>query len=244
MDIQRAILTGIVGFVAGFIKCGFGVGAGIAVLPFVSMIVTPREALALMAPIMFLTDVVTLHRYWGCWDRDKLLLLIPGACLGIISGTIFLAGASTPILRLIIGCIALSFVVLNLWRRRSAVMELSLPPAVAVVAGLAAGLLGALAHASGTVLTIYLLTVGLTKRTFVATLAGVFLFSDAFKVIMYSLYGLLTLPVILSGLAALPLMLLGGHCGRLMNNWLSEQAFQRAINIALLVAGSVLLLNP
>lgn len=227
---------------AGLVKVAFGVGAGAFLTPLLALILPPTVAVALMAPVMLLTDVQAVQHHWGKWSTRHVMVLLPTSVLGIAAGTLFLGWAPPYLIRKAIGAIALVFVVLQLRRFRGGVAGPRIPFPVwgGWIVGFIAGVSSAIAHAGGIVFSVYLLSAGLAKNAFVASVVALFVASSAIKIPLYWQIGILTAPVLLTGLALAPVMFLGGRIGARLNQRISVVQFTWIVTLA--VGGSGLLL--
>lgn len=248
MDLGPTSLTIalVVSWLAGVAKVAFGIGAGVFLTPILALVLPPKDAVALMAPVMLVTDVLALRHHWGKWHTGHMLVLLPTAFVGIVLGTLFLAWAPPTLVRKAIGVIAMLFVAIQLRRSRQPAGKPSVPmPAWGGwIIGFLAGIATSIAHSGGIVMSIYLLTVGLTKEVFVASIVGTFAVTDLAKLSLYWQVGVLTLPILLTGLALTPVMLLGGWMGVSLNRRLSVQQFTAIVTVMVGLAGILLLATP
>ena len=97
-----------------------GALGGLAV-PFMSMWIPPRDAVAVVLPILSAMDMVGIRVWRGKADRGDLRHLIPAALLGIGAGTLLCGVLSDRMVKLVLGLIVLAFVADRLLRRRTAV---------------------------------------------------------------------------------------------------------------------------
>ena len=93
----------------GLSKAGFGGGTGILVTPMLASILPAKEAVGLMLPLLFATDIMALVHYWGKWNRRNVLFLVPGALVGILIGTMILGIIPDIYLKKFIGAMACIF---------------------------------------------------------------------------------------------------------------------------------------
>ena len=73
---------------AGISKGGFGGGLGILAVPLMALFVSPVQAAAIMLPILCLMDIFGLRAYRNVWDRANIAIMLPGALIGILIGTL------------------------------------------------------------------------------------------------------------------------------------------------------------
>jgi uncharacterized protein len=245
LDTTSLMVVLLVSLLSGVVKVAVGLGAGPFLTPILALVLPPKMAVALMAPLMIITDVLALHHHWRQWDRRHVMALLPTSFLGIIAGTLFLDWASPELVRRAIGTIALMFVGLQLvrFRRRAAFNSLRFPTWGGWLIGLVGGVTSAIAHAGGVVFSIYLLSVGLAKNTFIASLVALFLVSNSVKIPLYWQIEILTFPVLMLGLAVTPIMLLGGRIGIALNRRLSLGQFDWIIVTIVGLSGLLLLVR-
>src|SRR5687768_1567504 len=79
--------TGVAALVVGFLRTSIGGGIGLVLTPTLSLVLPPSVVLALIAPLMNLSDPLTLRYYWRQWDRRQLALLLPSMMAGVVLGT-------------------------------------------------------------------------------------------------------------------------------------------------------------
>ena len=97
--------------IAGISKGGFGSGAAFVAAPILALVVPPTLAIGLILPLLMLIDLVTLKPYWGQWSRTEARFLILGGLPGVALGAWFWRSADPDLLRLLIGMIAVGFVI-------------------------------------------------------------------------------------------------------------------------------------
>ncbi len=75
-------------FLTGLSKGGFGGALGGITVPLLALAISPKQAAAVMLPILCLADVVGLKAYVGHWDKANLKVMMPGALIGLMMGAI------------------------------------------------------------------------------------------------------------------------------------------------------------
>jgi uncharacterized membrane protein YfcA len=232
-------------FMAGLIKTAFGIGAGVFLTPILSLMITPKTAVALMAPMMLITDIFTLCIYWKKWHLNYILILTPGFLIGVVLGSYYLAWASPVIIKLTIGIIAMVFSAYQIVRIKNPKIFNGINPSntTGVILSLLAGISSAVAHSGGIIMTIYLITKKLDKNSFVATLVGILLLSDMLKIVTYTELNLLTRPLLITGLMLTPMMFLGSWLGSKLIKRLSDNQFILYVNVLIFVSGIILVIN-
>lgn len=236
------IFSIIAALIAGLLKTTFGIGAGVFLSPLLSLVMPPKTAVALMAPMMLITSISTLWMHWKKWDMQNIYILLPGFLAGVVMGSYYLAWASPSLTKVTIGIIAMVFSAYQIIRikkpRLFTNIEMGTLPGVII--SLFGGISSAIAHSGGIILTIYLVPRNLNKASFVATLVGILFFSDILKMILYAKLNLLTQPLLITGLELTPALLLGSWLGGKLISKLSDIQFILYVNILIFVSGAVL----
>jgi uncharacterized membrane protein YfcA len=106
LGIPAVLLTGIS-------KGGFGGALGGIAVPLLALMMPPTQAAAIMLPILCMADITGLRRFYGKWDLHNLKIMLPGALLGVLAGTLSFGLLSERLLGLMIGGIAIVFFLLN-----------------------------------------------------------------------------------------------------------------------------------
>ncbi len=101
----------------GLSKGGLGGGVGFVGVPLMALVMPPVQAAAILLPILCLMDVAALWTWRGVYDRRTLIDTLPGSIAGIGLGWLFAAMVTEEMVRLIIGTIALAFVLRWLYLR-------------------------------------------------------------------------------------------------------------------------------
>ncbi len=217
-----------VAFLAGVIKSGFGIGAGIFLTPILALVAGPKEAVVLVAPMMLFTDATATYQYWRQWSTRDILFLAPPCYLGAAAGVLLLNWFTPEMARRAIGIIGLVYVGIEFlkigFRARSSSQSLT----GGISIGLVAGVASALSNSGGVFLSTYIAG-RLKKEYFVGTLVAVFVGLNMTKVGMFTGLGLLHQRLWFIDLLLLPLMLAGGFVGKWLNNRIQENQFKRWI---------------
>ena len=230
----------------GLLKTSIGGGIGLVLTPTLSLVLPAPVVIALITPLLNLSDPFTLKYYWRQWDRGLLRVLVPTVLVGVAVGTWVLSLLSPFSLKKTIGGAILVFVAIQLGVHGRGRAVFGDPPrrAVTGAVGLVAGVASTVAHSGGVVLGPYLVSLGLSNAAVVATANAVVAVSNVLKLVGYWQIGFLTGPILLASVLALPLLFLGTWLGYRVNRWLPRRWFALAL-IAVALAGALrLLLAP
>jgi uncharacterized protein len=229
--------------VVGFLKTSIGGGIGLVLTPTLSLVLPAQVVLALTAPLMNLSDPITLRYYWRRWDARQLRLLMPTTLAGIVLGAWIVAALPEVWLRRLIGLTALAFALVQLLLIRRGRSLFGADPAwpAGAGAGLLTGVASTVAHSGGVVLGLYLIGTALGPAQIVATASALVAVSNVLKLGAYWRIGFLSPSILLAALAAAPLLLAGAWLGYRVNRVLPRRVFELVL-IAIAVAGSIRLL--
>jgi uncharacterized membrane protein YfcA len=230
-------------FVVGFLRTSLGAGIGLVLTPTLSLVLPAPMVLALITPMMNLSDPLALRYYWRRWDVRQLWVLMPAALVGVALGTWALSLLSEFWLRKVIGALALVFGLLQLVLivRRTVLFGAAPPRAVGIAAGMVSGVSSAVSHSGGVILSLYLVNAGLSTTAILGTGSAVVTCANALKFLGYWRIGFLTPEILLAALLSLPWLALGAWLGYRVNRVLPRRGFELAI-VAIALAGSLKLL--
>jgi len=225
----------------GISKGGFGGGVGLIGTPMVALVTTPTRAAAILLPILCAMDLVGVIAYRKSWDPVNLRILVPGSVLGILVGAATFRFLDENLIRLLIGSLALAFV-LRYWLARG-------PAAVPTAPDRCSGSLWAalsgftsfVAHAGGPPLSVYLLPQNMDKTLFVGTTVVYFAIVNYVKLVPYSLLGQFSGENLVTSLLLSPLAPLGMWLGIWLHRRIEEKLFYQSVYLMLAVVGLKLL---
>jgi uncharacterized membrane protein YfcA len=225
----------------GISKGGFGGGVGLIGTPMVALVTTPTRAAAILLPILCAMDVVGVIAYRRSWDPVNMRILVPGSVLGILLGTATFRFLDENLIRLLIGALALAFV-LRYWLARTPASEPAAPDrrAGSFWAALS-GFTSFVAHAGGPPLSVYLLPQHMDKTLFVGTTVIYFAFVNYLKLIPYSLLGQFSGENLFTSLLLSPLAPLGMWLGIWLHRRIDERLFYQTVYLMLALVGLKLL---
>jgi uncharacterized membrane protein YfcA len=221
----------------GISKGGFGSALGGIGVPLMALAISPLHAAAILLPVLCFMDLVGLRVYYRKWDNANLRIMIPGAILGVATGTLTFGMLSDDAIRILIGAIAVAFT-LNAWLRFGAHQQ---PAGTSVIKGTfwsgVSGLTSFLAHAGGPPAMIYMLPQRLDKTTYVATISVFFMSVNAIKLVPYAWLGQFSAANLGTSLVLAPLVPLGVWLGLWLQDRVNTIWFYRISQACLLATG-------
>lgn len=237
------IIAAIVSFLIGLSKGGLGGTAGALATPMMALVLPADKVIGLILPILMLADIFAVALHWGRWNLKLILLLLPGAVVGVTIGTVFITNAPTETLRLLLGIIVLLFGLYKVFERRI-LNYFTYQPANwhGLLGGTITGFSSALAHTGGPPVSIYLLMQKVTPSVFIATSALFFLCLNWIKVPFYAYAGLFDFEQLSQVAWILPLVPAGVWSGRWLAYRVDRKTFENIIVVLLLVNAVLLIL--
>ncbi|MBC3812297.1 sulfite exporter TauE/SafE family protein [Undibacterium aquatile] len=228
--------------ITGISKSGLGGALGGLAVPFLSLWISPRNAAAVMLPILIAMDMVGIRAWSGKADWRDLKVLIPGAIVGIVLGTLAFGVMSDQLVKGLIGLIAVGFTLDRLLRHRGQATTEQRPSRIfGWLSGIGAGFTSTLAHAGGPPVMIYLLSWRQPRETFVATTVFFFSVINLAKLPFYIALGLFSIDTLTMSALLLPLVPVGVWIGMRLLQRIPERPFYLFATAALGLSGVKLL---
>ena len=171
-------------------------------------------------------------------------ICIPLASLvivGSIPGILFLKNTNTTIIKIIFGVVIICIGTEMILREFQA-KKMKQSKVVLGIIGFLSGLLCGL-YGIGALLGAYINRVTDDSHSFKANICVVFLAENTFRVIMYSVLGIITFQTIKQTIVLIPLMLLGLALGMFSSKILDEKWVKKIVVIMLIISGLALVIN-
>jgi uncharacterized membrane protein YfcA len=224
---------------AGISKGGFGSGAAFAAAAILATIIEPGQAIGIMLPLLMLMDVTSLKPYWKKWLNRESVILILGSLPGVALGAWLYSRTNADVFRILIGVIALGFVLWQLAQRTGVLKQAKhhMPDGAGLIAGALAGFTSFVSHAGGPPAAVYLLSKRPNKTEFQATTVIIFWAINLAKAVPYAFLGLFTLETLTLNVALAPFALIGVWIGVKAHHWVSDRLFFALTYALLTVTG-------
>jgi len=226
--------------IVGISKSGFGAGLGVLAVPIMSLVIPPRQAAAILLPLLCLMDIFTVVHYRRHFDKRNLIILLPAALVGIGLGTAFFRYLSEAHIRVMVGVIAMLFAA-NFFRKKERQQRKQASIPRGMLWGGIAGFTSFGVHAGGPPVNIYLLPQRMQKSIFVGTTVIFFLIVNYVKLVPYAFLGQLNVGNLTTSLILAPLAPVGVWLGVRLHNRVNENMFYRLCYIFLFITGIKLL---
>lgn len=226
--------------IVGLSKGGFGPGSSLIALPLLSLVLPPLQAAAIMLPVLCAMDLAGLWGFRGKWDRANMKIILPGALIGILVGTLTAGYVNNAGVEVIVGGIAILFA-LQKWLKRAPVA--AAPPQIGkgLFWSACSGFTSFIAHAGGPPLYVYLLPQRLDKTQFVGTTVIFFAVVNYVKLVPYWWLGQFTPGNLATGLVLIPVAVGGVYLGMFLHHKMNDALFYRIVYIFVFLCGLKLL---
>lgn len=202
-------------------------------------------AIGFLLPLLCLGDGISLWHYRKKWNWNSIKFLLPGALVGIYFGYILMNKVSPKFFQLLLGIIAITFVLFHIYRNRLIKSGNSSknkePIWFSGLIGTIAGLTSTFAHGAGPVVAIYLIPKNLPKAEFVGTNALIFSIINWMKVPFFVELEMISLNSLKWDLGFFILVPLGVMIGIFLHGKVSESLFKNIVLVTTFLAGGKLL---
>ncbi|MCD7060491.1 sulfite exporter TauE/SafE family protein [Pelagibacterium xiamenense] len=179
-------------FLVGLAKSGLLASIGVVGVPLLTLVMPARDAAGMMLPLLLIMDAIAVYVYRRDVDWKIFWILLPGALVGTAIAWALSAVVTEAAVRLVIGVIALMFVI-DAWLPLRKKLE-GLPPSRGwgTFWGAVAGFTSFVSHTGGPPVQIYMLPLRLPPAIFAGTNAVFFAVVNALKLIPYFTLGQLS----------------------------------------------------
>jgi len=219
------LLAGVAAVVlVGLSKGGLGGAFALLGVPVLALVMPPVQAAALLLPLLLMMDAVGLWTWRGVYHRATLVAMLPAAALGIAVGGLTAAVTSEALVRLIVGLLALGFVVRSL---RPGPPGSARAPSrwSAWFWGALAGFTSFVAHAGGPPYQVHTLPLRLDPRVYTGTAVIFFAVVNVVKVVPYVALGQLDSRALASAALLVPLAALAVLVGAALVRRMRSEVF-------------------
>jgi uncharacterized membrane protein YfcA len=221
----------------GLSKGGFS-GLSSLAMPLMALTVAPVKAAAIVLPILIVQDWVSVWAFRRDFDARNLLILLPGAAIGVAAGWLLAARVDEQAVRLAVGAISVGFVVFMILRDRLAGGEATQATvAPGVFWGAVAGFTSFISHAGAPPMMVYVLPQRLPPRIFAGTSAILFAAINLLKVGPYFLLGQFSRDNLTASASLLPVAIASTFAGVWLVRRVSAERFYVAVLVLTFVIG-------
>ena len=179
--------------ILGIAKGGFN-GLGLLAVPMMALVISPVQAAAILLPVMLVQDVVSVWAYRNDFDKTNLFLMLPGSVIGILIGWYLASSATEDVVRLVVGVIAVGFVLYQYARKWLEKLPITTRPhrARAIFWGTVSGYTSFVAHAGSPPFQVYMMPQRLPPQIYAGTATMFFAATNFIKAFSYFSLGQFT----------------------------------------------------
>lgn len=229
-------------FMIGVSKTGIA-GLGVLAVATFTLIFPARASTGIVLPILIVGDIVAVLHYRRNAVWLHLFRLLPWTAIGVLAGYFALGKLDAVQVGHLIGSILLLITGLQFWRMRSAKgveqagERISHNIFLVALVGIAAGFFTMVSNASGPIMIIYLLAMGLPKLEFMGTSAWFYFLLNLAKVPFSWNLGLITPESLMFDALMAPFAILGGFAGYQILKRINQKLFEElALGLTALAA--------
>ena len=212
-------------------------GVGMAATPMLATVVPPLQAAAIIFPILLVQDAITIYAYRYSWDRRNLVLMLPGALLGVVAAYLMASRVSDTAIMLTIGVVTIIFSLLQFVRRVPAEVQVRPGHITGFICGAASGFTSMIANAGSPPFQMYVMPQRLSPTVFVGTSAVFFGITNYFKLVPFVLLGQFDRTTLLTTALLMPLAIASTYAGVWLIRRMSSAKFYPLINGLLFLVG-------
>lgn len=232
----------------GISKTGIA-GLGVLGIALFTLIFPARESTGIVLPLLIVGDILAVLMYRRNAEWSYLIRLAPFTAVGVVLGYFALELLDPFTVGRLIGVVLLVVTLLQLWRMRSAsgveragtALEHNL--LLAALVGVLAGFFTMVSNASGPIMIIYLLAMGLPKMAFMGTSAWFYFLLNTAKVPFSVNLGLITPQTLRFDLLMAPFVVLGGLAGYQILKRINQRVFEQLALIFTAIAAIRLIIG-
>ncbi len=229
----------------GFSKTGVPT-LGILVAAILASVFPVMDSVGLLLPILITGDLIAIIYYRKTVIWRLIMILLPWVVVGIVVGFLVLGQINNSALSVLIGTLVLALIVIFLLQQRiERLFRFSMAQSKVVTGslGILAGFTTMVGNAAGSIMSIYLMSQGIDKKTFIGTNAYFFFILNVLKVPLLIWLQLINPQSIMLNVWMIPAVMFGAWLGIRLLPRIPQQHFQRIVLFFAAVGGIYLMLG-
>ena len=227
----------------GIAKSGLGGSIALIAVPLMTVVMPLNQALAIILPILILSDFTAVYKFRKEFDFGTLRLLVPFAAVGIFVGSITFSYFSEDMLKFIVGLMGFLFSTHYFLFKKDELTPNKKSFLKGSICSVVAGFTSFCVHAGGTPTSIYLLPLRMKKEIYIGTRVIFFTFVNLIKFPFYINLSMITLESFKHSMMLFPLSVIGILIGYQILKYVEESLFYNIIYALILVTSSRLIYN-
>jgi len=227
----------------GIAKSGLGGSIALISIPLMTVVMPLGQALAVILPILILSDFIAVYRFRKEFDFNILKLMVPFSAVGIFIGSITFSYFSEDLLKFIVGLMGFLFSTHYFLFKKNKLISAKKSFLKGSVCSVVGGFTSFCVHAGGTPTSIYLLPLRMKKEIYVGTRVMFFTFVNLIKFPFYINLSMITLASFKQSMLLFPLSVVGIFIGYQILKHIEENLFYNIIYTLILITSSRLVYN-
>jgi len=227
----------------GIAKSGLGGSIALISIPLMTVVMPLGQALAIILPILILSDFIAAYRFKKYFDLSTLKLIVPFSAVGIFIGSMTFSYFSEELLKFIIGLMGFLFSAHYFLFKKNKLIPAKKSFLKGGVCSTIAGFTSFCVHAGGTPTSIYLLPLRMKKEIYVGTRVIFFTFVNLIKFPFYINLSMITYESFKQSMILFPLSVVGILIGYQILKHVEEHLFYNIIYALILITSSRLVLS-
>ena len=227
----------------GIAKSGLGGSMTLISIPLMTIVMPLGQALAVVLPILILSDMVAVYKFRKNFDLETLKLLVPGAAIGIFIGSITFMYFSESLLKFIIGLMGFLFAGHYFLFKAKNIIPLKKSFFKGGVCSIISGFTSFCVHAGGTPLSVYLLPLRMKRDVYVGTRIIFFTCVNLIKRPLYLHLSMITSESFLQSVILIPFTIIGIFVGYKILKIIDEKLFYNIIYLLIFLTSTNLIYN-
>jgi uncharacterized membrane protein YfcA len=225
----------------GVAKSGLGGSMALISIPLMTVVMTLSQALAIILPILILSDLVAVYKFREHYDSKTIKLLMVGGAIGVVTGSYTYIYFSEELLKVLIGCMGFIFTTHYFIFKRKKLIPLKKSILKGGISSAVAGFASFCVHAGGTPTSIYPLR--LKKEIYVGTRVIFFTFLNLIKLPFYINLSFFNADTLKMSVLFFPASILGILIGYQILKRVEEAIFYNVVYSLILVSSSKLIFD-
>ena len=222
----------------GIAKSGLGGSIALIAVPLMTVVMPLNQALAIILPILILSDFTAVYKFRKEFDFGTLKLLIPFAAIGIFIGSVTFSYFSENMLKFIVGLMGFFFTAHYFLFKKNKLSPAKKSFLKGGICSIVAGFTSFCVHAGGTPTSIYLLPLRIKKEIYIGTRVIFFTFVNLIKLPFYINLSMITLDSFKQSMMLFPLSVVGILTGYQILKYVEENLFYNIIYALILITSS------
>ena len=222
----------------GIAKSGLGGSIALIAIPLMTVVMPLNQALAIILPILILSDFTAVYKFRKEFDLGTLKLLVPFAAVGIFVGSVTFSYFSEDMLKFIVGLMGFLFSAHYFLLKKNKFIPNKKSFFKGSICSVIAGFTSFSVHAGGTPTSIYLLPLRMKKEIYIGTRVIFFTFVNLIKFPFYISLSMITLESFKQSMMLFPLSVVGILIGYQILKYVEENLFYNIIYALILITSS------